>query len=272
MSIYKHLDIDNKKINYGKPEKQGLIYYAPINYNNEPFYLQTPKMICKSDGNEIIIKKNSVLDLETLNTDFSFYDFLLNFDEKNIKETFKNNQGWFNKDIPLEIIDDMYKRICKPAKKDSKPIFSFKVPVQKEKVQCQIYDQKKTCVEVGKLTEGTEIICIIHIKGLKFLKQHYYCDCYISQIKVFLDKVNKFSILDSYSFDDKEEEEEELKELDKDLRLNEEFIQSLQIEEKEKKKKEEEKLKLKSKLEAEKKKYEEQKNFISSIENKLSEL
>ena len=272
MSIHKHLEIDSKKINYGKPEKQGLIYYAPINYNNEPFYLQTPKMICKSDGNEIVTKKNTALDLETLNTDYSFYDFLLNFDEKNIKETFKNNQEWFNKDIPLEIIDDMYKRICKPAKKDSKPIFSFKVPVQKEKVQCQIYDQKKTCIEVGKINLGTEIICIIHIKGLKFLKQHYYCDCYISQIKVFLDKVNKFSILDSYAFDDKEEEEAEIADLESDLRLNEEFIQSLQIGEEEKKRKEAEKVKLQSDLEIEKKKYEEQRELILSIENKLSEL
>ena len=156
--------------------------------------------------------------------------------------------------------------------KNMKPIFSFKVPIIKEKIQCQMYDQNRTCIDYHKLNEGIELVCILNLKGLKFLKQHYYCDCYISQIKVFLDKVNKFSILDSYSFNDKEEEEEELKELDKDLRLNEEFIQSLQIEEKEKKKKEEEKLKLKSKLEAEKKKYEEQKNFISSIENKLSEL
>lgn len=271
MSILRHSDIDIKKINYNKPEKQGLIYYSPISYKNEPFYLQTPKMICKSNGTDIITKKNTSLDLETINTDFSFYDFLLNFDERNVKETFKNNKEWFNKDIPLEIIDDMYKRTCKPSKKDKKPIFSFKVPVQKEKVQCRIYDQKKNCIEVNKLTEGTELICIIHVKGLKFLKQHYYCDCYISQIKVLLDKVDKFSILDSYSFDDKEEEEEELKELDNDLRLDADYIQSLKIQEEQEKQKTEEKNKLLTELENEKKKYEEQNQLILSIQKKLSE-
>ena len=80
MSIYQHTDIDLKKVNYGKPEKQGVIYYAPINYNNEPFYLQSPKMICKSDGQHVIEKKNNSLELETLNADYSFYDFLLNID------------------------------------------------------------------------------------------------------------------------------------------------------------------------------------------------
>tara|TARA_Y100000590_G_scaffold427848_1_gene538504 strand:+ start:816 stop:1616 length:801 start_codon:yes stop_codon:yes gene_type:complete len=236
MSIQKHTQLDFKKINYQTPEKQGLIYYSPINYNNEPFYLQTPKMICKKNLKDLIEKKNTNLEMETMNMDFSFYDFLANFDERNIKETFKNGKEWFNKDIPLEVIDNMYKRSCKPVKKNMKPIFSFKIPMIKEKIQCQLYDQKKICIDYDKLSEGIEIVCILHIKGLKFLKQHYYCDCYISQIKVFLDGINKYSILDSYSFDDKEEEENELKELEKDLMLDEDFLQNIQ-KEKEKKNK-----------------------------------
>ena len=36
MSVYRHTDLDLKKINYKKPEKQGLIYYAGIDYKNEP--------------------------------------------------------------------------------------------------------------------------------------------------------------------------------------------------------------------------------------------
>ena len=228
MSIKKHTELDFKKINYQTPEKQGLIYYSPINYNNEPFYLQTPKMICKKNLKDLIEKKNTNLEMETMNMDFSFYDFIANFDERNIKETFKNGKEWFNKDIPLEVIDNMYKRSCKPVKKNMKPIFSFKIPMIKEKIQCQLYDQKKNCIDYDKLSEGIEIVCILHIKGLKFLKQHYYCDCYISQIKVFLDGINKYSILDSYSFNDKEEEENELKELEKDLMLDEDFIQNIQ--------------------------------------------
>lgn len=234
MSISQHTDIDLKKVNYGKPEKQGVIYYAPMNYNNEPFYLQSPKMICKSDGQHVIEKKNNSLELETLNADYSFYDFLLNIDTRNIKETFRCNEDWFGKSIPLEVIDDMYKRTCKPVKKDSKPRFTFKVPVIKGKVQCQIYDQKKTCLDISKLTDGCEITCIIHIKGLKFLKQHYYCDFYISQIKIYLDAATKFSILDTYSFNDTEDEERELKDLNNEIELDAEVMEQLRLDEKRK--------------------------------------
>ena len=177
MSILKHSDIDCKKINFKKPEKQGVIYYSPINYDNEPFYLQMPKMICRKEGTEIL-KKNSNIDMETINTDFSFYDFLLSLDDLNVKETFKNNKDWFGKDIPLELIDNMYKRSCKPVKKDKKPIFSFKIPIIKDKVQCQIYDQRKTCIEFNKL-EGD---CVLDGEYLDNLKLYLIFDIYIYKL------------------------------------------------------------------------------------------
>jgi hypothetical protein len=265
MSTLRHTELNLKKINYKKPEKQGLIYYSAIDYDNNPFYLQTPKMICKKNGFEITDSKNHNLEMEPLNIDFSFYDTFVNFDELNVKKTFENNTEWFGKDIPLEVIDNMYKRSNKPVKKDSKPVFSFKVPISKGNIQCQIYDQKKTCVDLNQLKEGTEIVCILHLKGLKFLKQHYYCDIYISQIKVFLEGDNKFTILDSYAFNDTEEEERELKELEKDLMLDNEFLESIQNKEKERGE-------IQLELENSKKLLSEQESNIKNLENKLAQL
>jgi len=218
MNIHKHSDIDVKKINYGKPEKNGSFYYSPINYRNEPFHIQSPKMKCTDNILKSIEKGNYNLDCETINNDFSFYDFFLNLEDRNVKETFKQNKDWFGKEIPLQLIDDMYKRISKPVKKNSKPHFSFKLPTIKNKVQCQIYDQKKICLDISKLEQDTNIVFILHIKGLKFLKHHYYLDCYISQIKVFLSNEEKYNIISEYVIED-----DELVEEDKDI-LDEEII------------------------------------------------
>ena len=43
MSVYRYTELDLKKINYKKPQKQGLIYYTGFDYKYEPLYLQTPK-------------------------------------------------------------------------------------------------------------------------------------------------------------------------------------------------------------------------------------
>jgi len=227
MSIYRHIDLDLKKINYKKPEKHGLIYYAGIDYKNEPLYLQTPKLVLTKSGLETIQSKNNHLECMPVNNDFSFYDSLLNLDEL---------KAWFGKEIPLEVIDNMYKRNNKPVKKDSKPQFGFKVPLIKDKVQCQIYDQKQNTIDLSSVKEGSECICILHIKGLKFLKQHYYLDIYISQIKIFLEGNLKYSILENYSFNDCEEEQLEIKELERDLMLDEDYLNSLKNNENEKKK------------------------------------
>jgi len=258
MSVYRYTELDLKKINYKKPEKQGLIYYTGIDYKNEPLYLQTPKLILTKSGLNTIESKNNNLELEPVNNDFSFYDTLLNLDELNVKKTFENNKEWFDKDIPLEVIDNMYKRNNKPVKKDSKPQFSFKIPLIKDKVQCQVYDQKRNTLDLKTIKEGTECICILHIKGLKFLKQHYYLDLYISQIKIFLEGDIKYNILENYSFNDIEEENNELKDLEQDLLLDEGYINSL-------KDKEAERNKLLSELE----KYN---NIKSNSEIKISEL
>ena len=148
-----------------------------------------------------------------------------------------------------------------PVKKNSKPRFSFKVPMIKDKVQCQIYDKKRICVDFEKIQENTEVVLILHVKGLKFLKQHYYCDIYISQIKVFLDGNNKYSILDNYAFNDKEEEEDELKSLEKELMLDSDFIQCFRKDEKEK---------ISNELRLAKENFESQQKIIKDLEHRLS--
>tara|TARA_B100001093_G_scaffold519057_1_gene606233 strand:- start:2377 stop:3132 length:756 start_codon:yes stop_codon:yes gene_type:complete len=232
MSIL-YSNIDLKKINYESPVKNGSFYYSSINYKNKPLHIQSPRMICKQSGEESILKNNPTLETETLNNDFSFYDFLLNLDDRNIKETFKKNEEWFQKKIPLEIIDDMYKRTIKPVKKDSKPNFAFKLPIIKGKVQCHIYDQKKICQDIQKIVPECEMVFILHIRGLKFLKQHYYCDCYISQIKVFLSNEDKYNILNQYMIEDDETKQE-----DNDI-VDEEIIAEILKEKEIKNKKEE---------------------------------
>lgn len=242
MSVYKYNDINVKKINYKKPEKNGTFYYSPINYDNLPLHVQSPKMKCKINGSEILSK--GTLDCETINSDFSFYDFFLNIEDKNIKETFKQNKEWFGKEIPLEVIDDMYKRTIKAVKKDSKPSFNFKVPILKGKAQCQIYDTNNVCIDISKITQDCELVFILHIRGLKFLKQHYYCDCYISQIKIFLSKNEKYNIFNECVIEDEPINDED----DIDI-IDEEILKEMEDEKNKEKEKEELKVNIQKQIE-----------------------
>lgn len=225
MSVINSYDnIDFTKINFGKPVKQGVIYYSPIDYENNEFFIQTPTMNMKDDITEIIQSKTTI-DASTKSNVDNLTNFFLRLDDLNINTTFKNNKEWFGKEIPRELLDDMYKKTISYSS-DKKQIFSFKIPRIKEKIKCSIYDQYKNIVSLNKINDTTDIIFILHIKGLKFLKQEYYCDFYISQIKVNSDQT-RYSILDTYSFDDTYEEEELVKDLEKDIELDEDIMVNL---------------------------------------------
>ena len=209
MSLLRYECIDHSKISYSVPEKQGQVYYSNISYNDSPLLLVTPRLSTSEEGSDIVKKSTTNLVAEMVENDFKFYDCMLKLDERNIKETCSRSKEWFQKEIPLELIDDMYKRSNKPIQKGQKPSFQFKVPFLKEEPRCKIFDHTKVLVPIEKMVKGSEIECVIHVKGLKFLKQHYYCDCYISQIKVRLQKSVAYHIPDECLLSDSEDDVED---------------------------------------------------------------
>ena len=267
-SVRKYNDIKLDDINYSKPEKIGNSYFGSMCYGDSlsPIYIQTPIMKALNNISDIVDKKNPYLDVEVSNKNFDLYDFFLNLDDKNIRKTFQKSQDWFGKGIPLEGIDDMYKRLTKPCKKDQNPILRFRLPVVKNKIQCGVYNQQKIFIDINEIKKDSELILILHIRGLKILKQYYYCDCYISQIKLFQDKENKYNIIPEYSMidDDDDEINDEYNHI-----FDEEILNAFNEEKLEKERLEKEKLE-KEKLEKEK--LEKKKELEEKIRQKQMEM
>ena len=138
---YDNIKLDD--INYTKPEKQGQSYFGPLSYGNtlSPLYVQTPKLKCLTNFSDIKDKKAPYIDVEIPMCRLDFYDFFLSLDDKNIKKTVNKSKEWFNKDLPLEAIDDMYKRITKTFRKNTSPILRFRIPSIKNEIKCGIYNQ-----------------------------------------------------------------------------------------------------------------------------------
>ena len=245
-NIVKCDDVVIDKINYTKPEKNGQSYFSSISYGDSlnPFYIQTPKLISKTNISDMVGKKVPYLDVEVPSGKMNIYDFLLSLDDNNIKTTVKESEDWFGKEIPLQAIDDMYRRTTKPFKKNTAPHIRLRLPLIKNEIKCGVYNQNRIFIGTDEVKEGSEVVLILHIRGLKILKNTYYCDCYITQIKLFQEKESKFNIIKDYSIlDDEDEEEKELGDI-----FSEEIYNSFQEEENNKK------LKEKKKADAEKKK------------------
>ena len=200
--VYKYDDIDYDNLKFSKPSKQNSYYYSNISYGikNDLFFLQTSKLKINSDTEKL--GKIPSIELEICNDNFDMYDLFMKLDDKLVKSTYNNSKEWFNQSIPLENIEDMYKGVCKPLKKNKNPSIKFKLPVENDKILSKIYDQNRELVDIKDCKSGYDAICILHIRGIKFMKQQYICDIYINQMKVNIPKREDFVIPDKCLIDE----------------------------------------------------------------------
>ena len=68
-SILKYDEVNVKEINYLNPERVGHSFFSSISYgkNLKPLYIQTPKLVCKTDINDIKDKRIPYLDFDIPN-------------------------------------------------------------------------------------------------------------------------------------------------------------------------------------------------------------
>jgi hypothetical protein len=182
---YKNIDIDN--IELSNPDKLDNCYICNINYSGSLLYIQTPVLSIDEITKEYII----------LNINDIFSKFIDDLEDNNIKYTFEHCEEWFNKDIPYDAIENMYENIDLENNK-----LKINFPYIKEKIQCKIYNNDKKNIEHSELSEDDNIVLILHIKGLKILKEKFYLDFYVNQIKLVN---NEYTILSEYSIIDDEE-------------------------------------------------------------------
>jgi len=172
--VIKYNKIDLTNINYTKPTNQQNAYYGGIDYNKNTFLIQTSRLTIQSI-------KDKIITVSVGTDDFSFYDCIVKLDDHNLASTYKNSNEWFNKELPMDVLENMYRRMSKPFKKGEIPLLDLKLPT---KPKCQVYDQSNKAIDITDIVEGSTIIGILNIKGLKFLKRDYYCEMSLSQIKI----------------------------------------------------------------------------------------
>ena len=111
MKVLDYKKFSCSKIMYNPPIKSKggcLLSKMNYSYNNEeiPIYIQTPKLKVAYDlvNND----SRSFLELEIDKEHIHFYEFINNIDDKNIENVHSKSEIWFDKKIPMDVIDDFY--------------------------------------------------------------------------------------------------------------------------------------------------------------------
>ena len=138
LNILNYKDIDVNEIVFSSPEKvKGGSYISVPTYNNEPIYIQTPRLINKGFTK---LEQRCSIELELDNTHLSFYEFITNIDDFNIVEIQRNSKSWFKQEFPLDVVEEFYKSPVKMARSKNAPSLKVKIPLSRGSVDCAIYN------------------------------------------------------------------------------------------------------------------------------------
>ena len=182
---YKELDLENIYFSHPKKVKGGS-YISEAYYKGEnqqlPIFIQTPKLV-----NTTGIVKNesrSYIELELDQSHYPFFKFVTDLDDHNIVNIQKNSLTWFNKHFPIDVVEEFYKTPIKIGKNKTPPKFRVKIPVSKNSITCNIYDQTKNIIDFTNVKKSNKVICVLEFVGLRFLKQQVLCEWNPVQIKL----------------------------------------------------------------------------------------
>ena len=182
-SVKKIKDVNLSSVMYETPSKVNSYYQSKIEYQMngkmKPLMIQTPHCLSLSDFSED--KKYLTIELEITP---ELYDFFITLDEQNAEKAFLNSSSWFKQEIPKDIIDDYYKPSVKPVRENATPKLRVKIPYYNGDCQTKIYDNRKNTIGLKDIPVGSNILLILHINAIRFLKQNFYTDTYVTQIKV----------------------------------------------------------------------------------------
>lgn len=198
--------INISDISFSNPTKvKGGSYMSIPTYQGKKIFIQTPRLL---NTNGIIKTDNrSSIELDFDKSHWNFYEFITDIDDFNIIQIQKNSESWFNKEFPLDIVEEFYKSPVKVGRGKRPPSLKLRVPMSRGQLSCSIYDKANQLIRYSDIPSKSKILSILCFSGLRFLKQQVICEWQPIQLKVFFTNNNprpNYIINDSLLSDDED--------------------------------------------------------------------
>lgn len=180
--IINYSDVSVSDIKFETPQKKPNYYYSMINYNKHN------NLLCHITNVRFIEYTEDTIPSMYIYIDKKFKNFLEMIDEHTRNVINDNKIEWFNKDIPSEIIKNMYINVIS---KDGDNKIRTRVAKLNETIMCKIFDTDKIRMDINDIKKDEQFSCIINFKGLKITKKNLILDLCMNQVKLYRESVPK---------------------------------------------------------------------------------
>lgn len=212
MKILTVKDTSIENITLGEPEHNDDVIYVDIKNEKNPLYIQTPKMyISEINGSKVkLYFDNEKEDDPKLDI---FYELIQNIEQKICSLISKNSSNWFPEEISSEdLMDNLFNSSLKLPKKFKDSIyFVSNIPYENDKINFEIYNQRKQLIKPENIKEDTEIITLLLANEVIITSSSAHVYWEVAQMKVYKKRESHLS----YKI---RKEEETLKKLNVNVR------------------------------------------------------
>jgi hypothetical protein len=157
-------------------------YISKYSICEHPLYIQPPKCSVK----QIVVKtgKRMYCDLVFHQENEQFIQWMENLENKSQHLIFKNREKWFQTELEMDDIENSFTSPMKVYKSGKSYIIRTNIPTRLGKPMLKIYNEDENDVSYDDIKEGTNVMAILEIQGIRCSSRSFQIDIEIKQMMV----------------------------------------------------------------------------------------
>jgi hypothetical protein len=165
---------------------QGGAYFTKIEYNSKPLYIQT----FKSQTRQGIVKtgKKYYCDLMFDKNAATLISWFENLEERCQKLIFDRRDTWFENNLEESDIETAFNSTIRVYKSGKYYLVRTNVKSHNSSPFVKIYNENEVALTPEDITDGTNVISILEIQGIKFTSRNFQIDIDLKQVMVLNDE------------------------------------------------------------------------------------
>jgi len=165
---------------------QGGAYFTKIEYNSKPLYIQT----FKSQTRQGIVKtgKKYYCDLMFDKNAATLISWFENLEERCQKLIFDRRDTWFQNNLEESDIETAFNSTIRVYKSGKYYLVRTNVKSHNSTPFVKIYNENEVPLTSDDIKDGTNVISILEIQGIKFTSRNFQIDIDLKQVMVLNDE------------------------------------------------------------------------------------
>lgn len=157
-------------------------YFIKYLYQNSPLYIQVPKCITKQG----VIKagKKMYCDFLFTNENESFIRWIEDLENYSQKYIYENRSKWFENDLEMHDIENSFTSPLKIYKSGKFYIIRTIIPTRLGNCTLNIYDENEMDLDINTIKDGTSVMSIWEVQGIKCSSKNFQIDIEVKQMMV----------------------------------------------------------------------------------------